>query len=74
MKDFDKTLEHLVSVLPEHISCYSLSVEEDTEFYRRQQQGNLFLPSEEDERAMYYKAKEFLISCDSTIMKYRILH
>lgn len=60
VEDFDDTLRRVLRLSPEHISCYSLSVEEGTEFYRQQQQGALPLPSEEDERTMYYRAIETL--------------
>ncbi len=60
VEDFDETLKKVLHIFPEHISCYSLSVEEDTEFYRRQQEGTLALPSEDDEREMYYRAIELL--------------
>ena len=49
--DFRESLEYLVSLNPEHISCYSLILH-DTVF--------LNLPSEEEERSMYYDAKEIL--------------
>lgn len=42
--------------LPEHISVYSLIVEEGTPFYERQKSGKLILPDEETERQMYWDA------------------
>ena len=56
VEDFKHTIRRILSLSPEHISCYALSVEEGTEFYRWQEKGELPLPSEEDERAMYYEA------------------
>ncbi len=50
-KDFQDSLEYLVHLNPEHISCYSLILH-DTIFQN--------LPSEEEERSMYYDAKEML--------------
>lgn len=45
---------------PEHISAYSLIVEEGTPFYDSYEKGELDLPSEEDERLMYEKTEEVL--------------
>jgi oxygen-independent coproporphyrinogen-3 oxidase len=60
LSDFMETLEYLAKLSPEHISCYSLTVEEGTVFYKWQQQGLLELPGEDEERAMYHKAVEYL--------------
>jgi oxygen-independent coproporphyrinogen-3 oxidase len=60
--DFKETLKNLVRLSPEHISCYALSVEEGTEFYNWLKQGRLFLPPEDEERAMYHEAVTFLKS------------
>ena len=51
VEDFKNSLEYLIQLNPEHISCYSLILH-DTIFQN--------LPSEEDERKMYYLAKEKL--------------
>lgn len=57
------TLERVLALKPEHISAYSLIVEEGTPFYekygedaRRRERGESckYLPSEETERQMYY--------------------
>lgn len=45
---------------PEHISAYSLIVEEGTPFYDAYEKGELVLPSEEDERLMYEKTESVL--------------
>lgn len=45
---------------PEHISAYSLIVEEGTPFYDLQKKGLLSLPEEDTEREMYYAAREIL--------------
>lgn len=60
IEDFNQTIKRILSLSPEHVSCYALSVEKGTEFYRWQQKGALHLPTEEDERAMYYGAIEAL--------------
>lgn len=59
---FVGTLESVASLKPEHMSVYSLIVEENTPLYDWvYKEGNEnTLPSEEDEREMYYKTKEIL--------------
>jgi oxygen-independent coproporphyrinogen-3 oxidase len=54
------SLEKVLQMQPEHISSYSLIVEEGTPFYELDQQGFLNLPDEEDERLMYERTKEIL--------------
>ncbi len=36
-----QTIEAALSLKPQHISCYGLTYEEDTDFFRRHQQGDL---------------------------------
>ncbi|QLY78677.1 radical SAM family heme chaperone HemW [Clostridium intestinale] len=62
LKDFEETLSSVVKLNPEHISAYSLIVEEGTPFYKLYEKGKLKLPSEEEERAMYEYAVEYLDS------------
>ena len=45
------TLEQVIALQPEHISCYSLIVEEGTPFYRMKDQ--MVFPDEEEDREMY---------------------
>lgn len=59
---YEHTLGKIVSLNPEHISAYSLIIEEGTPFYEmygRNDEMNL-LPSEEEEREMYYMTKQYL--------------
>lgn len=60
LSDFMQTLEKVVKLSPEHISCYSLTVEEGTEFYRLLKMGALELPDEITEREMYHKGEAYL--------------
>lgn len=62
ISSYEKTLRAVLNLkpMPEHISAYSLIVEEGTPFYRMKEQGTLFLPDEEEERLMYYRTKELL--------------
>lgn len=55
-----KVLAVLGTWSPEHISAYSLIIEEGTEFEQMLKEGKLPLPDEEEERAIYYYTKEFL--------------
>ena len=45
---------------PEHLSAYSLIIEEGTPFYELNEKGLLNLPDEDTEREIYYYTKEFL--------------
>lgn len=51
-------LQQLINLRPDHISVYSLIIEEGTNFY--EMQNHLNLPSEEEERKMYWAADEYL--------------
>lgn len=57
---FKKTLNDVVNLNPDHISVYSLIIEEKTPFYFKQKKGKLNLPSEEIERDMNKFLNEFL--------------
>jgi len=60
LEEWKESLETIAALEPEHLSCYSLIVEEGTEFWRRDQEVSLELPDEETERDMYRFAVEFL--------------
>ena len=53
-----ETLEKVVKLNPEHISSYSLIIEEGTYFYKNKDKLNLVC--EEDEREMYHLTKKVL--------------
>ena len=61
-EDFEETLKRIVALNPEHISAYSLIVEEGTKFYEvyGTEEGKKMLPDEETDRLMYKKTKEIL--------------
>ncbi|MDO4529319.1 MAG: radical SAM family heme chaperone HemW [Lachnospiraceae bacterium] len=63
LSGWQRTLALLTTWKPEHISAYSLIVEEGTPFYEMQQKGQLILPDEDEEREIYYYTKEFLEKC-----------
>ena len=57
------TLEKISALIPEHISAYSLMIEEGTPFYRRYGAGGAseaLLPDEDTDRQMYAYTGEFL--------------
>ncbi|MCI8708506.1 MAG: radical SAM family heme chaperone HemW [Dorea sp.] len=65
-----QTLERTAALCPEHISAYSLIIEEGTPFYeiyssensgsRKKGEGNPPLPDEDEERQMYQDTKDIL--------------
>jgi oxygen-independent coproporphyrinogen-3 oxidase len=57
---WEETLTKIIELSPEHISCYSLIIEEGTPFYQMNEKGILMVPDEDEERKMYYKALELL--------------
>ena len=66
---YEKTLHQVLSLHPEHISAYSLIIEEGTPFYEQYREDEKLrdageeprlLPSEESERAMYELTGELL--------------
>lgn len=61
-ESYRATLEKVLGLNPppEHISAYSLIVEEGTPFYEMQQRGELELPDEETDRELYYMTKSIL--------------
>ena len=58
LQDWEQTLEHVLELRPEHISCYGLKVEEGTPLYECQEFYNL---ADDDTQAdMYLAAVEIL--------------
>lgn len=60
LEDVQDALDKIIAYQPEHISVYSLIVEEGTPLYNDVVEGKVELPSEELERCMYWKVKEML--------------
>ena len=59
----DELVQSLIKVInlsPEHISLYSLILEEGTKLEKEINEGKLFLVSDELERKMYWKSKKML--------------
>ena len=70
VSDWEHTLKEVLKLRSEHISAYSLIIEEGTPFYQvyaadeqRREEGEepLFLPGEEKERVMYRLTGEILL-------------
>lgn len=71
LKSYEQTLQRVLALKPEHISAYSLIIEEGTPFYEKYEADELLrekgekpqmLPSEETERLMYERTKELLLA------------
>ena len=71
LKSYEQTLRRGLALKPEHISAYSLIIEEGTPFYEKYEADELLrekgekpqmLPSEETERLMYERTKELLLA------------
>ena len=60
LDDVALDLERILALEPEHISCYSLILEEGTPFGERLEQGVAPLPSDEVEREMVHQVTETL--------------
>jgi len=54
------TLKKVARLKPEHISAYSLTIEEGTPFYQQYHGHPELLPGEDEEREMYYATKQIL--------------
>ena len=70
LKSYEQTLRRVLALKPEHISAYSLIIEEGTPFYEKYEADELLRekgekpqmpPSEETERLMYERTKELLL-------------
>jgi oxygen-independent coproporphyrinogen III oxidase len=60
VRKFQKTLEQVIKLHPEHISVYGLTIEEGTPFQKYIEQGILKIPSDDIAYNMYQKAINFL--------------
>ncbi len=64
-ESWKETLSRVTDLDPEHISAYSLIIEEGTPFGERygSEEGRKLLPDEDSEREMYHETKQFLKDC-----------
>lgn len=58
--DLKNTLQDIIKLEPEHISVYSLIIEENTPIEKMLENGEIKLPDEDLERNMYWYAKNTL--------------
>lgn len=72
VESWAKTLKRTADLGPEHISAYSLILEEGTPFYERYAVGDAAreIPDEEADREMYHWTREFL--CGAGYERYEI--
>lgn len=61
LENWKESLERIIALNPEHISAYSLIIEEGTAFYKLYEEDKLKVPEEEVEREMYNLAKSKLL-------------
>ncbi|RYG32776.1 radical SAM family heme chaperone HemW [bacterium] len=50
---WQRNLDRALALAPEHLSLYCLTIEENTAFYKKLIRGQLVLPDEDDQVAMY---------------------
>lgn len=60
MQSWKNTLRKVMMLKPEHISAYSLMIEEGTPFYDRYREDVSAFPDEETDREMYHMTKKLL--------------
>lgn len=60
IEDLKLSIEEIIKLNPEHISVYSLIIEEGTHFYKKLEANELELPKDEVERKMYWSVKKEL--------------
>lgn len=60
IEDLEESLQKVINLKPNHISLYSLILEEDTKLEEMVNKNEVKLPSEDIERKMYWNAKKIL--------------
>ena len=63
-EDLQVTLKKAVSLKPDHLSLYNLTIKPGTEYYNKYKRGKLKLPTEDEEFDMYDWAINFLEESD----------
>jgi len=59
-EDLKVTLKKAISLKPDHLSLYNLTIKPGTEYYKKYKRGKLRLPTEDEEYDMYNWAINFL--------------
>lgn len=62
LKDVEELLNIIEDLKPEHVSIYSLIIEDETKLKQKIQKGEIILPNEKIEREMYWILKKGLES------------
>ena len=57
IKDLNDSLDKVIELKPEHISVYSLIIEEGTPFFEKLNENKITLPEDNIEREMYWLTK-----------------
>ncbi len=60
LEDVGESIAEIIKLSPEHVSTYSLIIEEGTPFYDKLANNEISLPNEDIERQMYWLVKEKL--------------
>lgn len=60
LEELKDSVERVINLKPQHISVYSLILEEDTKLYNLVKEGKLNLPDDDIERKMYWQIKNTL--------------
>jgi oxygen-independent coproporphyrinogen-3 oxidase len=60
IKSWDKTLQKAITLKPEHISCYQLSLGHKTPLYQTYQEQGMKLPSNEQQAKYFFTTSEIL--------------
>ncbi|HEY9062284.1 MAG TPA: radical SAM family heme chaperone HemW [Pseudobacteroides sp.] len=60
LEDWAETVNNVADLGPEHISCYSLKIEENTVFWEKYEHGEIDEIDDHTDREMYYLAKRQL--------------
>lgn len=60
IENLSESVDRIIKLNPEHISVYSLIIEEGTPFYKKYMNNELKLPEDEIERKMYWLVKNKL--------------
>ena len=60
LQEIENSVQEVIGLEPEHISLYSLIIEEGTKLAQKLEKSEIELPEDELERKMYWKTKEIL--------------
>ena len=72
IENLEESVSKIIKLNPEHISVYSLILEADTKLYKMINNKIYNLPSDEEERIMYWNTKKQLEEMGIYTMKYLI--